>query len=580
MPGQGESTQFSMTRRDRSQKNTRHVENIQVPVYSSDPPVNQGGQFYWNSNDTCMYYSTGINEWVCVNDSISSGNVNNIGTGCPLVVGNTNIKSIVGANGIDIICGANEVVVSANMSLMSDLQNIGDGCELLVNGNSIKSIVAGTGIEIECRANEVVINANANFNVCPVEIGMDASAVDDNDTAVGCLATVTASSGSAFGYAANVYRFAGIAIGANSLAGIRSISAGVDSITIDNGVAVGYGSKALSNGSIAVGFNANAFTSSSTAIGNSALASSSYGIAIGPEASTIGEQSISLGLRALNTGKDSIAIGREAFIQTANNSIAIGSNATVANTTGFMDNNYGSIAVGKNSFARTPFSISIGENARANRGLSMAIGYNARTGSVVGTQNTVAIGTNSLVNATNSIAIGSNASIKENDDLNSISIGAESRSSGQDSIALGFNTLSTNGSICIGANSLAKGVENSGLFISIGANCRVTGVTSTAVGAYSTVTGTASSALGANCYVTGSYATALGANCSVTANNGIAIGVGAVAANNYPALGSVEYPLFVNANTAPVTQGNLLYVRINNSTRLYGIPLINTSINA
>lgn len=74
MSGSGQkegAINYKMTRRDNSYKNTRHGQNIQIPVYSVEPSVAHGGQFYWNTEDKCMYYSVGVDQWVCVDANIS-----------------------------------------------------------------------------------------------------------------------------------------------------------------------------------------------------------------------------------------------------------------------------------------------------------------------------------------------------------------------------------------------------------------------------------------------------------------------------------------------------------------------------
>jgi hypothetical protein len=65
---------FTVTRKDRTLKNQRTGENLQVPVYSEEPDVSQGGQFYWNSNTKVMNYSNG-EAWVPMLADVVAGNL-------------------------------------------------------------------------------------------------------------------------------------------------------------------------------------------------------------------------------------------------------------------------------------------------------------------------------------------------------------------------------------------------------------------------------------------------------------------------------------------------------------------------
>jgi predicted lipoprotein with Yx(FWY)xxD motif len=61
---------YRTVHRDHTFKNVRNTDNLQVPVFSDDPPVSHGGQLYYNSNTKCMNYSTDVNNWSCLNDNV------------------------------------------------------------------------------------------------------------------------------------------------------------------------------------------------------------------------------------------------------------------------------------------------------------------------------------------------------------------------------------------------------------------------------------------------------------------------------------------------------------------------------
>jgi hypothetical protein len=161
MSGQGEINRnfstFSMTRRDKSSKNTRHTENIQVPVYSQEPPVAHGGQFYWNSIDKCMWYSIGINQWVCIETANANADclcISNIsGTESINVISNTNID------------GETTFIIDSNIKL----ESVGVGESLVASNVSpcfqIKSIIGNGGIvvrELNGDGNTILISGNAS----------------------------------------------------------------------------------------------------------------------------------------------------------------------------------------------------------------------------------------------------------------------------------------------------------------------------------------------------------------------------------------------------------------------------------
>ena len=74
--------------------------------------------------------------------------------------------------------------------------------------------------------------------------------------------------------------------------------------------------------------------------------------------------------------------------------------------------------------------------------------------------------------------------------------------------------------------------------------------------------------------------TSIGCESLATGSNSIALGYSANAAGNYLALGSDLASLNLEANATAITQSHLLYIRVNNSSKLYAVPLMLTDIDA
>jgi hypothetical protein len=139
-----------MNRRDRSYKNVRATMNLQVPVYSSEPPVAQGGQFYWNSNNTLMFYSTGTT-WtpVCGNsenfnvsgDFVVSGNLTVLGE--TSLCGNVTVNPDKNPDVDVILCGdvnVNGNLILANAAVMANSSPVApvERLTISINGNSYR----------------------------------------------------------------------------------------------------------------------------------------------------------------------------------------------------------------------------------------------------------------------------------------------------------------------------------------------------------------------------------------------------------------------------------------------------------
>jgi Chaperone of endosialidase/Head domain of trimeric autotransporter adhesin len=196
--------------------------------------------------------------------------------------------------------------------------------------------------------------------------------------------------------------------------------------------------------SIALGNGATTNTATNSyAFGSSATVAfgKANGYAIGTNSSVTADSSFSIGIAATTNGISSVAIGN-----------------------GATANNTNSIAIGKHSV--TAFSITdalaIGSSATANSTNAIAIGKNATTGFSL--TNPVTIGDGTLVNGSNGVALGNTATVGFV--ANSTAIGALTSVTGANSTAIGYNTSVTqSNAIILGdrANtSLSVGIGSEG----------------------------------------------------------------------------------------------------------------------
>ncbi|MXO45171.1 hypothetical protein GNY93_02575 [Glaesserella parasuis] len=207
----------------------------------------------------------------------------------------------------------------------------------------------------------------------------------------------------------------------------------------------------------------------------------------------------------------------------------------------------GTIGIGKKSEAGYG-AIAIGELAKAKARHNVAIGYKADSGTQV---NTITIGYNTKVSGQEAIAIGKESKAGEK----SVVLGGQAKGTSTQTVAIGnLATASASQSIAIGArskstaeygiavggsasadgkNAVAVGRESKGTganSIAIGKSARTAGVDSVVVGAHINVTGEKSVAIGRQAN-SGSHSTALGYQASAGGMHSVAVGENAVTNN-------------------------------------------------
>jgi hypothetical protein len=377
-----------------------------------------------------------------------------------------------------------------------------------------------------------------------------------------------------------------IALGDGSSArGAASLSMGRNSYTNSTyAVALGPFSDGRAFGAAGLGYNSQSHGSQSTALTNSyASGTDSFAAAIANNTSSYGAtgaNSIAMGQLAKATGANSAAIGKGA---TANgqHSFSIGQNA-VSGTTG--GNNY-AVAIGEGATGTGAFSTSIGGFTDATAQHSLALGSYAQAIGVssVSLGNSYASGADSFA-----AAIANNTATYGATGANSIAMGQLAKSTSQDSVAIGRDTIASNfytvalgyqavasgsqafaspratasgsQSVCLGVLSTAAG--GSSILIGPQASTSVTAIGGVALGRYATSDGPAAVAIGQS-YASGtdSFAAVITNNTSsygATGANSVAIGDLAKAtdsdsiclANSSTASGSGSAVLGGRSNTA------------------------------
>ena len=200
-------------------------------------------------------------------------------------------------------------------------------------------------------------------------------------------------------------------------------------------------------------------------------ATANNSIAIGPNASTdnTATSSVAIGDGANTTGRSTVALGLSAQATSAN-ATAVGANSiaseddTVAVGHGAKATDGNASALGADAIASNIESTAIGHGTAASGASSTALGSRAKAAGTAGVgigmlanatkDYSIAIGGESSSTADNSIAIGRKSSVSEND---GIAIGTRSNASAAKSIAIGDGASATTADgVAIGSKSVAS----------------------------------------------------------------------------------------------------------------------------
>ena len=156
------------------------------------------------------------------------------------------------------------------------------------------------------------------------------------------------------------------------------------------------------------------------------------------------------------------------------------------------------------------------DNSGAKANNSIAIGPNASTDNTA--TSSVAIGDGANTTGRSTVALGLSAQATS---ANATALGANSIASQDDTVAVGHGSKATDGNAsAFGADAIASNIEST----AIGHGTAASGASSTALGSRAKTSGTASVGIGMLANATKDYGVAIGGESSSTADNGIAIG--------------------------------------------------------
>ena len=314
---------------------------------------------------------------------------------------------------------------------------------------------------------------------------------------------------------------AGIAIGTGAdsknritgaLTGVNTSAADNDSVT--NAIAIGTGAKANRDNSVALG--------GGSTTDKAGTKQSSYTLPNGITATWAGGDKtlegdiVSFGAAGYERQLKNVAPGEVS----ANSTDAINGSQLAA----IVDQ----IAYKYVSINSTDTPNKDNTGAKANN--SIAIGPNASTDNTA--TSSVAIGDGANTTGRSTVALGLSAQATS---ANATALGANSIASQDDTVAVGHGAKATDGNAsAFGADAIASNIEST----AIGHGTAASGASSTALGNRTKVGGTAGVGIGMLANATKDYSIAIGGQSSSTADNGIAIGRNSsVSENNGIAIG-------------------------------------------
>ena len=343
-----------------------------------------------------------------------------------------------------------------------------------------------------------------------VALGQESKVEDNNGVAIGKKAQSTKDSAIALGFESKSTGDQSVAIGLQTKAtneqavavGSKSQATGKNSIAIGNEVnasnefsvalgsktqstnkyttAVGATASASQEGATALGYKASATAKDTIAIGNSAKAEQEGVLALGSASFAQGKNTIAIGDSATAKKEGDIIIGKDAKSrdQGGGFSVAIGLRATAGNTasnaetddtTTEIRKDSGSVAIGTNAYTglnrnntAVNSSVAIGAGAgvgyrsvRAADGTPLGVGTDPDTNAKVlvkafgGTTNTLDYFNNAGAASKDAFFSFQGVDINEG-----VALGRNTRAIGDQSVAIGAQSIAGMGSIVIGGNDI------------------------------------------------------------------------------------------------------------------------------
>ncbi|EGT74545.1 ESPR-type extended signal peptide-containing protein [Haemophilus haemolyticus] len=335
-------------------------------------------------------------------------------------------------------------------------------------------------------------------NTNAVAIGKDSKATGATSVALGAGSNATGNDSYAIGWGSNASKEKSISIGNSSAAsGDYSVALGAQATaTGRESMALGKGSNATKDYSYAIGSGSNASAPKSISIGYNSAASHNNSLALGWNSKALGPSSVALGAGSNALGDDSYAIGYGSKTNTgANFAMAFGNSSKA--------NKANDIAFGKEA-----------ETRDQGQGHSIAIGYGAMSGTNNAGKNLnggdaggVAIGTGAYtgvnqtdgrsVNSSVAVGAGAGAGFRKLDNNGMPAQNATDVDSNDEVLkkAFGVKNVADYQKIAGGTNGYTNVNINEGT--ALGRNARAIGDQSVAIGAQ-TIAGMGAIALGGN----------------------------------------------------------------------------------
>ena len=301
-----------------------------------------------------------------------------------------------------------------------------------------------------------------------VAIGLQTNATNKQAVAVGSKSQATGENSIAIGNAANASNESSVALGSSTQSTNKFTTAvgGTAFATQEGATALGYGARATAKNTIAIGNSAKAEQEGVLALGSASFAQGKNTIAIGDSATAKKEGDIIIGKDAKSRdqgGGFSVAIGLRA---TAGNTA---SNAETDDTTTEIRKDSGSVAIGTNAYTglnrnntAVNSSVAIGAGAgvgyrsvRAADGTPLGVGTDPDTNAKVlvkafgGTTNTLDYFNNAGAASKDGFFSFQGVDINEG-----VALGRNTRAIGDQSVAIGAQSIAGMGSIVIGGNDI------------------------------------------------------------------------------------------------------------------------------
>ncbi|WP_118795312.1 YadA-like family protein [Haemophilus haemolyticus] len=360
----------------------------------------------------------------------------------------------------------------------------------MATATSSDSIAIGKDSKAIGNNNSLAIghSAQATGNDGALAIGRESKAAGNNGIALGRKAETTANDSMALGFQAKASGDSGIALGNQANAENKyTVAIGRESkASGDRNIALGYQATANNKFAIAIGAGASAQKfNNAVAIGANAQANGATSLALGMESKTTGHDSYAIGYRSETIGDTSIAFGRQSTAR-GKYDIVMGAEAETRD----QDDRKGySIAIGAGAMSGTNKP---GKNLNGGDAGGVAIGTGAYTGvnrNNISLNSAVAVGAgagagfrkldNNGMPAQNATDVDNNDEVLKkafgvknvadyqkiaggtngytNVDINeATALGRNARAIGDQSVAIGAQTIAGMGAIALGGNDITQ----------------------------------------------------------------------------------------------------------------------------